>query len=113
VRNLPDFLTEEPDGEVHLTGRRMGLYTVVRRYREGLSAERIAEEYPTLPLALVYKVLAFYLENQAEVDEYVASYRAELERQEAAFVPTPAQLEIRRLMAERLRPDDSGPQGSF
>lgn len=95
---LPDFLTRNSDGDIRLTGHRIGLYTVVRLYREGRNAEQIAEELESLGLALVYKVLAFYLENKAEVDAYVDAYRAELERQEAAYVPGPGALKIRRLL---------------
>jgi uncharacterized protein (DUF433 family) len=108
---LPDFLTEDPDGEIHLAGHRIGLYTIVRVYNEGWSAEKIAEEYPAVPLPLVYKVLAFYLENRAEADAYATAYRAELDRQAAAHVPTPAQLRIRQLMAERERDKGVGAKG--
>jgi len=40
-----------------MTGHRIGLYTVMRCYKEGYSAEQIAEEFPTLPLDLVQKVV--------------------------------------------------------
>jgi uncharacterized protein (DUF433 family) len=94
--NVPDFLTEDADGEVHLTGHRLGLYTVVRLYREGRSAEQVAKELPSLPLALVFKTLAFYLENQAEVDGYVAAYRAELQHQAETLRKGPDIEELRR-----------------
>ncbi len=103
---LPDFLTRHADNDIRLTGHRIGLYTVVRLYREGQSAEQIAEELPSLGLALVYKTLAFYLENQAEVDVYMDAYRAELDRQEAAYVPGPGALKLRRLL-ELVREADS------
>jgi uncharacterized protein (DUF433 family) len=96
--NLPSFFTRDPDGEVRLTGHRIGLYTVVRSYQEGCSAEQVAADFPSLPLALVYKVLAFYLENREEVEAYVEAYRAELERQEAAHVPGPGAVHVRSLM---------------
>jgi uncharacterized protein (DUF433 family) len=70
---LPDFLTKTQDGEVLLNGHRIGLYHLVQHYNDGESAEMLACRYPTIPLALVHKVLAFYLENQPEVDAYVAS----------------------------------------
>jgi hypothetical protein len=38
--------------------------------------------YPTLPLSLVHKVLAFYLENQSEVDAYVAACSAAIDEQQ-------------------------------
>jgi uncharacterized protein (DUF433 family) len=70
---LPDFLSQAPDGEIRLTGHRIGLSHLVDHYNEGESAEMLACRYPTIPLALVHKVLAFYLENQADVDAYVAA----------------------------------------
>lgn len=91
---LPDFLTRA-DGEIRLTGRRIGLYTVVRLYREGNTAEQIAGEMELEP-ALVNKVLAFCQENRAEVDAYVDAYRAELERQEHIYRQGPSIEELRR-----------------
>lgn len=94
--NLPDFLTRHADDEIVLSGHRIGLYTVVRLYREGNAAEQIAEELPSLELALVYKVLTFYRENQAEVDAYVDAYRVELERQKLIYRKGPEIEELRR-----------------
>ncbi len=101
---LPDFLTQDADAEIRLTGHRIGLYTVMRCHREGRSAEEIAAEFPSLPLDLVRKVLAFSRANQAAVDEYVDAYRADLERQEA-LPPGPGVIHLRNLQA-RLREAD-------
>jgi uncharacterized protein (DUF433 family) len=79
---IPDFLHRLPDGEVVLTGHRIGLYHLVRGYNEGESAEMLASRYPTLSLALVHKVIAFYLDHRAEVDEYVASCGAAMRSQQ-------------------------------
>ena len=97
---LPDFLTHDADDEVHLTGYRIGLYTIVRLYREGNTAEQIAEELDLGP-ALVCKTLAFYLENQTEVDTYVDAYRAELQRQEQIYRQGPSLEELRRRWREK------------
>ncbi|HKI36334.1 MAG TPA: hypothetical protein VKA46_31040 [Gemmataceae bacterium] len=80
---LPAFLSEWPGNEIVLTGYRINLYAVVSRYNEGYSPEGIVDYYDTVPLDLVRKVVAFYLENKAAVDEYVAEYDAELARQAA------------------------------
>jgi len=102
---LPDFLTRDADGEIHLTGYRIGLYTIVRLYREGKSAEQIADELDLPQLALVYKTLAFSLENRGEVDAYVDAYRAELERQEKIYRQGPSIEELRqRWQAKGLGP---------
>lgn len=68
---LPDFLTQSADGEIRLANHRIGLYQLVQAYNEGESAEMLASRYPTLSLSLVHKTIAFYLDNQAEVDAYV------------------------------------------
>jgi uncharacterized protein (DUF433 family) len=81
---LPDFLTERHPGEIAVSGHRIGLYSVVRDYNAGLSAADLHDEYPTLPVELIEKVIGFYLGNKPEVDAYVAGYQAELDRQEAA-----------------------------
>src|SRR5262245_8512195 len=80
---LPDFLTQQPDGDIVLTGHRVGLYHIVRYYNEGYSPEMLVEQFPTLPLALVHKVIAYYLENRDAADAYVAGVRDELDRQRA------------------------------
>ena len=35
-------------------------------------------QFPTLELATIHKVIAFYLENQVDIDRYVVEYEAEL-----------------------------------
>lgn len=88
---LPDFLTDEANGEIRLKGHRIGLFHVVSYYNEGYTAEMLACQYPSLPLALIHKAIAFYLENQTAVDAYVADYKVELDRQRSA---NPRRLDI-------------------
>ena len=86
MMNLPDFLTRDPDGFIRPTDYRVGLAHVVYLHQEhGYSAETLFCRYPMLPLAWIHKALAFYLENRAEVDAYMAPYLPELEKQEAAY----------------------------
>ena len=98
---LPEFLTEYERGEIRLTGHRIGLYSVINLYREGFSAEMLAEEYDTLPLALIHHIIAFYLDNKSEVDAYVDAHAAELERMEREHVPGPGVVKIRERLAAR------------
>jgi uncharacterized protein (DUF433 family) len=73
---LPDSLTQHPHGELRLTGHRIGLEHVVQFYKQGFSPEMLHQQYPTLSLALIHRVIAFYLDNQADVDSYVAQCAA-------------------------------------
>jgi uncharacterized protein (DUF433 family) len=93
--NLPDFLTQDADGEIHLVGHRIGLYSVVRVFNEGLSPEEIHDEFPTLAPEPIRDVIALYLDHRAEVDAYMAAYRAEIDCQ-ASAPPSPVLLRLRQ-----------------
>lgn len=78
---LPNFMLRSADGEIRLKDHRIGLYHLVQNYNEGDSAEMLSSRYPSLPLSLVHKVIAFYLDNQAEVDAYIATCSESLAEQ--------------------------------
>lgn len=99
---LPDFLHWQ-DGEVRLVGHRISLFNVVREYDYGSQAEAIALRFPTLTLAQVFKVLAFYVENQAAVSAYVQQYEQVLDEQEAQ---NPSRFTL-QMLRERLRARDA------
>ncbi len=63
---------EQIEGGYRIAGSRVSLDSVVHRFREGLSAESIAECFPALTLEQVYGAIAYYLANQAKVDAYLA-----------------------------------------
>lgn len=92
---LPDFLTEDPDGFLHVTGHRIGLEHLVHYYNDGYSPEMLACEYPTLPLSLIHRLIAFYLDHRAEVDPLIAQAGAEIARQRAAAPQGPSVAELR------------------
>ena len=77
---LPKFLRLGSDGDIVLTGHRIGLHHVIHHYNEGYSPEMLTEQFPSLPLALVHKVIAFYLDHRPELDGYMVQYESDLER---------------------------------
>jgi len=100
---LPDFLTQDEGGWVSLAGHRIGLAHLVEYYNEGYSPEMLWDEYPALSLALIHKVIAFYLENRDEVDAYIAQCQEEIERQRRAAPPMPTLAELRRRLEAKRR----------
>ncbi|SRR5579885_3451156 len=104
--NLPDFLAQDRYGYIHLAGHRIGLRHVVELYNDRCTPEMIHDHFPTLPLALIHKVIAFYLENRAEVEVYVRESREALERLATGPQPGPDAAELRRRM-EAKRPKES------
>jgi uncharacterized protein (DUF433 family) len=105
--NLPDFFAQDKYDYIHLAEHRIGLIHVVDLYREGYSPEMLLDHFPTLSLALIHKVIAFYLENQTEVDTNIAQCRAEIDRQTAAPQPGPDRGEMRRRMEARRRAESA------
>jgi uncharacterized protein (DUF433 family) len=77
-------LAADADGVARVAKTRVTLDTIVAAFQDGLSAEEIAEQYPSLRLCDVYAVIGYYLGHQDEVDSYLAAreLRANEVRQE-------------------------------
>jgi len=98
---LPEFLTQDADGYIHVTGHRIGLQDLVYYYKEGYSPEALLQAFPTLSLSVINNAITFYLEQQVEVDAYVARCEAEMERQRAVAPRGPDVAELRRRIAAK------------
>jgi uncharacterized protein (DUF433 family) len=100
---LPEFLAQDKYAYIHVSGHRVGLVDIVQFYRQGDSAEMLHARFPTLTLPLCHKLIAFYLENQAAVDEYCTQHAEAMARQrtQAQGGPSAQELQQRR-EAERL-----------
>ena len=69
VQTVP--LTADADGVIRGGATRGTLDTVVHACEQGHTPEEIVSHYPALGLADVYAVIAYYLNNQAEVQAYL------------------------------------------
>lgn len=64
---------EYREGVYRVANTRVSLDSIVYRWRDGLSPETIQREcFSTLTLAQVYGALAYYLDHQQQVDEYLS-----------------------------------------
>jgi uncharacterized protein (DUF433 family) len=93
---LPEWLTRDGDGHIHLTGHRIGLVDVLHFYLQGDSPEMLHCRFPSVALPVFYKVIAFYLENQEAADAYLAATLAASAQQRAEAQPGPSLEELRR-----------------
>jgi uncharacterized protein (DUF433 family) len=98
---LPEFLTRDDLGAIRIAGHRVGLEHLLHLYNQGYSPEMMWEEYPAISLAVVHKVIAFYLENTAAVDDYLAGTRAAIQEQKSTARPAPSRDELRRRLQQR------------
>ena len=75
------------DGRPHIAGTGITVHRIVRWYKQGLTAEQIADEYSHLTLAQVYAALSCYHANQTEMEQELAAEDAETERLERQTPP--------------------------
>lgn len=72
-------------GRLRIDGTRITVNQVVVLYKQGYSAERIADEYPHLTMAQVYAALAYYHANQEEIEADLEAERKETNGQTNAL----------------------------
>jgi uncharacterized protein (DUF433 family) len=84
-------LKTDAHGVVRVSNTRVTLDTIVAAFKEGATAEEIAQQYPVVPLADVYYVIGYYLRRRDEVETYLGKRKKEadaLQKQtEARFNP--------------------------
>jgi uncharacterized protein (DUF433 family) len=68
-------LEERGDGVIYVRGTRVPLETIVGAFEDGETAEEIVQQYPSVALADVYGVIAYYLRHREQVRAYVAVRR--------------------------------------
>jgi uncharacterized protein (DUF433 family) len=69
VETVP--LRMDAEGVVRVGATRVTLDTLVAAFKDGGTAEEIVSQYPTIQLANVYSVIAYYLRRRDEVEEYL------------------------------------------
>ena len=67
-------LATTADGVVRIGATRVTLDTVIAAYREGMTPEGIAEQYPSLRLNELYSVIGYFLSHTEEVDAYLRDF---------------------------------------
>jgi hypothetical protein len=75
---------------------------VIREFNNGAEPEAIAHGYPTLNLADVYDVIAYYLRHRNEIDAYLQARRREAETQRQEIeAKQPSRAELRTKLLAR------------
>src|SRR5437667_11531685 len=105
---LPDIFDLDPDGQIHFKGHRIRLIDVASRYEEGHAPEAILIDfYPTLSLAQIYRAIAYYLENDAEVRSLISQNNRLVEELKMRASPTPSMAELRGWLDVRRKAEAS------
>ena len=92
-------LIEDRDGTIRLAGSRVPLDTVIYEFNQGATPEQIQDSFPSIALHTIYSAIAFYLEHQAAIDDYLRGREREAEELRRKIESRPEVAAIR----ERLR----------
>ena len=71
MTNSKTYIRQDEQGALRVGTTRVSLDSVVYSFQQGLSAETIGEQYPSLSLEEVYGAIAYYLANRKEIDRYL------------------------------------------
>jgi uncharacterized protein (DUF433 family) len=100
----PSYI-EERDGELYVGDTRVTVHVIVAMHNgHHYTPEEIQQSFPTVPLATVYGVIAYYLEHQEELDKRFAeddAYFEELKRAQRENPNHPANIVRRRIEDQR------------
>ncbi len=104
----PVPLRADGRGGLRIGDSRVPLDTVLHEFENGADPKGIVHGYPTLQLADVYAVIAYYLRHQDEVNGYLgrrrteaAELRQEIEGRQAGRAALRAKLLARRDQEEK------------
>ncbi len=73
-------LVQEKDGTVRVTGSRVTLDTIIGNFQKGATAAQIHDSFPSLSTQEIEVVIAYYLENQTDVEQYLKDRREEADK---------------------------------
>lgn len=80
ISSLIVFTSRVLGGRPRIDGTRVAVRTIAILYKQGLSPEEIADQYPQLNLAQVYAALTYYHANQSEIEADISAEQSEYER---------------------------------
>jgi len=101
TQDVPLMVSE--DGTIRITGTRVNLDSVLHHYQEGATAEEIALRFPALRLADIYSCLAYYLNHQEEVGEYLSHQRQQADDLQGRISAAPVQQQGITSVRERIK----------
>jgi uncharacterized protein (DUF433 family) len=101
---LPLPLKLDENGIIRVSNTRVSLDTLIAFYHQGESPEALHEGFPTIPLADIYAVIAYYLAHETEMNIYLKQNEeeAKLIRHEwESDNPPPTKAELLERLAKK------------
>ena len=95
-------LVRTEDGTIRLKNSRLTLDSVLHEYKQGATAEQIADSFPPVSLADIHAVIAYYLTHRAEIEEYLREQERQSDEVQQRIESDPQYKNSRSEMRERL-----------
>ena len=92
---------QDDDGTIRLRGSRVTLETLVGAFKRGDSPEEIQQGFPGLSLAQIYAAIGWYLDNQADADNYLNQRATEADATRHQIESRPEYTTFREVMRRR------------
>jgi uncharacterized protein (DUF433 family) len=102
-------LTLWEDGSIRIGSSRVTLDSVVREFTGGATAEQIQDDFPTLSLREIYGAIAYYLDHEDRVEEYLQRRDEEAVQVRRETEDRPRSDMLRRRIRERFMQAPKGP----
>ena len=99
---LEDYFDFVAPDQICLKGQPIGIEQVLLYYLKGYCPKEIAEEFPALSLDQVNATITYYQQNQAKIDEYLASLETWQERRYLKYLANPLPI-VQRLRLLRYK----------
>ena len=102
IQTDPIPLRVDEHGVIRVGDSQVLLDLVIREFNNGAEPEAIAHGYPTLDLADVYGVIAYYLRHRKDIDDYLRTRRQEAEKlRQEIETKQPSRVELRAKLLAR------------
>lgn len=106
IYNAPVPLRTVEGGGMRVGNTRVSLESIIYNYKNGATAEQIVFDFPTLELADVHAVIAYYLRHQDEVENYLVDRLQQAEEVRRQIEPIVSNEKIRERLLTRQRAQD-------
>jgi hypothetical protein len=102
IQTDPNPLRVDEHGVIRAGDSQVLLDIVIREFNNGAEPEAICHGYPTLNLADVYGVIAYYLRHRKDIDDYLHVRRQEAEKlRQEIEAKQPGRVELRAKLLAR------------
>src|SRR5438552_722957 len=95
---LYPHMEAEPDGTLFIAGTRFKVIMLLTECRAyNWDAQELKRQHPQLSLAQIHSILAYYYDNQAEVDRQIEDRARSADELLAKLPETPAHRKLRKI----------------